>query len=88
MRWDNARMTRDRAEAEQWVAQAIAGRGEVDKWGRMTSTLLGAEIHEFEFRGRPMFRVEYIAWTRDPLFDAGLPSHVRQAQQEFSARLA
>ena len=63
------RMTRDRDEAEQIAADMRSAIGRVSTYGRITDTLVGVEIREVEFSGRPLYQIIPQVHNRDPLFD-------------------
>jgi hypothetical protein len=83
--WGHAQFTRDIDHAKRIVANATARRGETDNWGRITDTLLGAEMTEMELGGRPIYRVTFQVHNHDPLVDGNLPRDVREACQAYAA---
>jgi hypothetical protein len=63
-------MTRDKTEAERAADSFRSRIGEVDRWGRITDTLIGVEVREVELSGRPLYQVVPVVLNRDPFFDA------------------
>ena len=63
------RMVRDRDEAERIATDMRSQIGAVSRYGRITDTLVGVEIREVEFTGRPLYQVIPQVNNRDPLVD-------------------
>ncbi len=82
----HAMFLRDREEAVRKVAAFNAARGETSKWGRIVTTLLGAEMEERELGGRPLYLVRPIEHVHDPLFDGNLSREVLAARHAYEAR--
>lgn len=79
----NTTFLRDRDEAVMLLAKISAAIGRIDRYGRITETLMGAELTEQERGGRPLYRVARIVHNHDPLFDGNLSQAVRDARAAY-----
>jgi hypothetical protein len=64
------RRFRSQTEAAEYVAALNTQKGTADRHGRMTETLLGCELYEWERGGQPLYTVQPVVSVRDPLYDA------------------
>lgn len=67
MMFDYSTITADPARAAAAHADYTARIGEVDRWGRITQTLVGVETTEMLRNGRTYYIVKPLHHTRDPL---------------------
>lgn len=77
---------RDEGKANEMVDQLRASVGMVSRYGRIVSTLLGAELKVLDRGGRALYLVKPIVHVHDPLFDGNLSREVLAARQSFAAR--